>query len=260
MPTKLQVKLKVKPKSNTSNNLDDSNDIQVGNKTPLKDIKQDDIQVGNTTVNDNTVNDNTVNDSELQKTKSSKNKRATNITDKYTKECLIEQFNIHKQYILARINASKKCGVSFRLPSIPEDITENIIKFIIINKEHDSSCIWSSKGDLLSEKFGVIECKSFTSDGPLSFTPTSDWNVIYFLDAKNWLKETFVLYKINLKRTSEKWKKIMVNKTQTFNDQCLQGRRPRLNWKNIHSQLGSECEQIFEGTFESIFTSDKKKE
>jgi hypothetical protein len=52
----------------------------------------------------------------------------------------------------------------------------------------------------------------------------------------------------------------MVNKTETFNDQCLQKRRPRLNWNNLHSQLGSECQKIFEGSFESIFTSDKKKE
>ena len=171
----------------------------------------------------------------------------------YSEECLLEQFTIHKTYILARLHASKTCNINFRLPAIPEDITENIIKFIIINKENDHSCIWSNTGDLLSKKFGVIECKSFTSAGPSSFSPTSDWNVIYFLDARNWLNDKFILYKINLAKTSDKWKNIKVNKFQTFNDQCIEKRRPRLDWKSIYSQLNSECIKVFEGGLESIF-------
>jgi hypothetical protein len=43
-------------------------------------------------------------------------------------------------------------------------------------------------------KRGFQECKCFTSDGPLSFTPSSNWDVIYFLDARDWLNDNFILY------------------------------------------------------------------
>ena len=52
------------------------------------------------------------------------------------------------------------------MPSIPEDISENLIKFMI-HKYGDISSNWSCKtGDLLSSIEGKQECKCFTSDGP----------------------------------------------------------------------------------------------
>ena len=149
----------------------------------------------------------------------------------------------------------KKFGVEIRLPSIPEDISENIVKYIIQNKLNDKTSSWDCKrGDLESKNEGKQECKCFTSTGPLSFTPSSEWDVIYFLDAQKWLSDSFVLYRIPLKRTSTEWQKIKVNKKQTFEDQCKQGRRPRMNWKILEPQVASHCTKVYEGTFEDIFT------
>ena len=174
-------------------------------------------------------------------------------TDTYTKDVLLELFELHKHYIESRMVAGKKLGIKFRLPSIPEDISENIIKFII-HKLGDTTSTWECKGDLLSKKEGVQECKTFTSDGPLSFSPSSDWDVIYFLDARKWLNNNFVLYKINLKKSSDIWKGIKVKKTQTFDDQAKQGRRPRIGWNLLYPQVAEHTEKVFEGTFEDIFT------
>ncbi len=176
-----------------------------------------------------------------------------NVIDNYTVDVLQTQYNLHKNYVTGRIASLKGLGIKARLPSIPEDITENIIKFII-HKNGDTSSSWNCKGDLYSTKEGVQECKCFTSDGPLSFSPTSDWNVIYFMDAQHWLEDKFVVYRINLKKSSEEWKKIKVNGLQTFDDQAKQGRRPHISWKLLEPQVSSHCEKIFDGTFQEIIT------
>lgn len=173
--------------------------------------------------------------------------------DSYGRDVLKTQYRLHKDYVVGRIKSSSELGIKIRLPSIPEDISENIVKFILY-KLGDTTCSWDcKKGDLISSKEGKIECKCFTSDGPCSFTPSSDWNVIYFLDARNWLNDEFVLYRVPLSRTSKEWKSIKVNKKQTFEDQCTQGRRPRLTWVELHNQLSQFCDKKYNGRFDDIF-------
>jgi len=171
--------------------------------------------------------------------------------DNYTSEILKKQYYLHKNYVLSR----KDILIKIRLPSIPEDISENIIKFII-HKNGDLTSTWNCvSGDLFSHLEGKQECKCFTSDGPLSFTPSSEWDSIYFLDARNWLNESesMILYKVSLKKSSEEWKNIKVNKNQTFDDQCKQGRRPRISWDSLYPQVSDYVEKIYSGTFEEIF-------
>lgn len=181
--------------------------------------------------------------------------------DTYTKDLLKEQYGLHKAYVNGRINTTKKIGVKVRLPCIPEDISENIVKFILHNKLKDTTSRWDcKKGDLQSKKEGKQECKCFTSDGPPSFTPSSDWDVIYFLDARNWLNDKFILYRVLLKRTSSEWKNIKVSKTQTFEDQTKQGRRPRITWESLQPQISSYCNKVYDGTFDDIFNPLEVKE
>ena len=181
--------------------------------------------------------------------------------DTYTEELLKKQYALHKSYVKGRIETTKEIGVKVRLPSIPEDISENIVKFILQNKLNDKTSRWDcKKGDLQSEKEGKQECKCFTSDGPPSFTPSSDWDVIYFLDARNWLNDKFILYRVLLKRTSSEWKKIKVSKTQTFEDQTSQGRRPRITWESLQPQISSYCNKVYAGTFDDIFNPLEVKE
>lgn len=181
------------------------------------------------------------------------------MTDTYTKELLKEQYALHKSYVNGRIETTQKIGVKVRFPSIPEDISENIVKQII-HKLHDKTSTWDcKKGDLHSKKEGKQEVKCFTSNGPCSFTPTSNWDILYFLDARNWLTDKFILYRIPLKRTSTEWKNIKVNKTQTFEDQSKQGRRPRISWDSLQPQIINNCNKIYEGNFEDIFIHEVKE-
>lgn len=184
-----------------------------------------------------------------------------NTSRRYTVELLKDQYTLHTQYVKERIQTTDRVDIKIRLPSIPEDITENMIKYILHNKLNDITSEWNCKiGDLHSLIEGVQECKCFTSDGPISFTPSSNWNVIYFLDARNWLNNKFILYKVDLTHNSNIWNYIKVNKKQTFRDQANQGRRPRVTWKLLHPQIINHCNKIFEGTFEDIFVSNKKIE
>ena len=176
------------------------------------------------------------------------------IKDTYTEDLLKQQYILHKSYVIRRTNTTKNTGVTVRLPSIPEDISENIVKQIIRNKLNDKTSSWDcKKGDLYSQKEGKQECKCFTSNGPISFTPSSEWDIIYFLDARLWLNNKFILYRIPLKRTSIEWRNIKVNKSQTFENQIKQTRRPRITWISLYPQIKLYCNKIYEGTFDDIF-------
>lgn len=181
---------------------------------------------------------------------------ATSLVDRYTKEILKQRFYQHKRYVVDTMNIIETTGLPIRLPVTPEDISENIVK-LLIHKNGDTTSKWAkpikgATGDLFSDREGTQEIKCFTSDGPLSFGPTERWNVIYFLDARNWITDRFILYRIPLTNTSTEWKALRMSLTQSFEDQANEKRRPRLNWNNIHKQLGPICERIFEGTFEEI--------
>jgi hypothetical protein len=171
--------------------------------------------------------------------------------DEYNINLLFEQYNLHKNYVIKRKETMNNLKIKFRLPSIPEDISENIIKFIL-QKNNDNS-IWNCQsGDLYSNINGKQECKCFTSTGPISFTPSSDWDEIYFLDATDWMNDHFVLYKVKLKKNSTEWNNIKINKKQNFKNQCKQGRRPRITWKELYKQIKMYSNIIFDGNIYNI--------
>ncbi len=155
-------------------------------------------------------------------------------------------------------------GLRIRHQNTPEDITENITKFIIRKYENDNTCIWCKgvdkkhglTGDLYSDKYDKttqIEVKSFTSIGPSQFGPDKKFGVLYFLDLRKWLQNEIILWKVNLNYLSDEFKKIKVNKKQTMEEQMLEGRRPHISWDNIYPQITAFCDKIYEGTFENIF-------
>ena len=152
-------------------------------------------------------------------------------------------------------------GLPIRHANPPEDITENIAKFIIQNYDNDPSVKWAKsigkKGDIYSEKYPEDmqpEVKAFTSDGPSSFGPVKKFGVIYFLDLRGWMSDSFILWKVHVTNDSPEWKNMKMNKTQTHEDQCDEGKRPRISWDNIYNQLGDLCVKIYDGTFDNIFT------
>jgi len=173
--------------------------------------------------------------------------------DVYTPDALRYFYQLHKQYVLSVDEGEKLYKTKIRRPNMPEHISENIIKFIIQNKIGDKTATWNCKGDLFSEREGKQECKCFTSDGPPSFTPTSNWDVIYFLDARKWVDDSFVLYRVGLKQASPEWRAIKVNKETTFGEHADGTRRPRITWEALYPQIASHCTKVFEGSFEDIF-------
>jgi len=192
------------------------------------------------------------------------------LNDNYDETILIERYtNFRNMYISDE--RLIKMGMRIRHQNTPEDITENIAKFIIRNYENDISCVWCKGvdkkhglvGDLYSEKYGKIapiEVKSFTSNGPSQFGPTKRFSVLYFLDLRNWLNDNIILWKVNLNYMSSEFKNIKVNKKQTMEQQIFQGRRPHINWDNIYNQISDFCEKIYEGTFENIFVNLHQQE
>lgn len=174
--------------------------------------------------------------------------------DLYTHEILNIRYRNFKNFVKDTNEIKNKYKINIRLPCFPEDISENIIKFII-HKNGDKSSNWNCKsGDLISTKEGIQECKCFSSDAPISFSPTPKWDVIYFLDGREWLEnDKFKLFKVDLKPNSNEWKNIKFNKNETFEDQISKNRRPRINWNSLEKNLGKNCIKIFDGTFDEIF-------
>jgi hypothetical protein len=182
------------------------------------------------------------------------------IDDKYTKDILVQRFNMYKQSYLS-VNEFKKIGIPIRQQNPPEDITENMAKFIIRKYDNDPNCVWTKclklKGDLYSPKYDnnyQPEVKAFTSNGPSQFGPNKKFGVLYFLDLRETLdKNKIIMWKVKLTSDSPEFKNIKMSKSQTHQDQCEQGRRPHISWDKIYPQIKEHCEKIYEGTFEDIF-------
>ena len=204
-------------------------------------------------INETDVHETDVKEIDVQEEKGIETGENFPMDDTYTEDILRMRYTLHTNYVRESMEISKQTGIHFRLPCIPEDISENLIKFAL-HRTHDPTSRWNTKksGDLFSLREGKQECKCFTSAGPISFTPSSDWDVIYFLDATQWIEDHFVLYRVPLRMSSPEWKAIKINKTQTYADQSAQGRRPRIGWSYLYPQLGGHCEKIAEGPFEHL--------
>ena len=147
-----------------------------------------------------------------------------------------------------------------RAPNFPEGISENIIKYYIINVEN-KRCINADVGDLCKIEEGCIskiEVKCFTSTGPTSFGPTEDWDELYFLDALNFNKNMYKIYKISMKNTDRRFQNMKVNKKETYRDQCIVGKRPRLGFDMLKKQLEKydEFELVFDGSYSSLIKNE----
>ena len=187
--------------------------------------------------------------------------------DKYTSDVLRIRYKMYRSNYIETREIIKKTGLPIRHQNPPEDVTENIVKFIINNYDNDTSCKWAKSikqksmtinGDLWSENYPIDsppEVKAFTSNGPSSFGPTKKFGIIYFLDMRQWLNDTFILWKLNVTNESPEWRNIRINKNQTLEEQCKQGRRPHISWDNIQSQIPEKCVRVYYGNFEGIFTN-----
>jgi hypothetical protein len=180
------------------------------------------------------------------------------IEDPITEDWLRRRFISVRNYVVETIELSTEVGGIIRLPNIPEDLTENICKFIVRNILGNDTCVWCKgvglPGDLHSESEKVMETKSFTSDGPCSFGPKKKFDTIYFLDLRSWLTNEIVLYRVSLSNESSIWKELKMNKNETFDKIAKDGKRPHISWEKILGQLTPDSyKEVYRGTFERIF-------
>ena len=180
------------------------------------------------------------------------------MTDNYTEDILRTRFNTFKTEVATTKAIRDTTGMPIRCQNPPEDITENVVKFAIRNFEGDAHCEWAKclgrKGDLVSGSLQK-EVKAFMSPGPSSFGPRKVFDAIYFLDMRNLMDDRLEVWKVNLTHESPEWKNMKMNATETFADQCAQGRRPHIPWDSILPQIRDHCTLLYSGAFEGIFTA-----
>jgi len=144
-----------------------------------------------------------------------------------------------------------------RSPNFPSEISENIVKFAIRKRYNICPCWDTDSGDL-SLFDNKLEVKAYSSDGPSSFGPSEDWNILYFIDCRNYTRKHFKIYEIKLSNLNPIFNSVMVNKKQTFKNQCDEGRRPRLCFSKLRDylintgQYMNHCNTIFEGTIDML--------
>lgn len=168
---------------------------------------------------------------------------------------LLQQYTAHYHYVCTLNNVLSKKKI--RHTNFPSEISENIVKFVFY-RTYGIMPTWDTDSGDLQCGHMSIEVKAFSSIGPTSFGPTEKWDRIYFLDATRFYHSFFRVYECKLKNTSPLWQQLRMNETETYGDQCRQGRRPRLCFQEISRQLGPDhCRLIFEDTFNETFF-DKK--
>ena len=169
-----------------------------------------------------------------------------------TKDILFEYFEKHLNYHRDIELLDKKYGCSTRLNGLNENISENIIKFIL--HKNNMNCNNSSIGDLIDYKNNIkYECKCYTSKGPISFGPTEKWDKLCLLDGLDWTNKKFKLYLINLKNDDVDWKKIKITKNNTYEDICKTGKRPHVSIDVLMKQINIKyIKLLFEGNLTDI--------
>ena len=152
------------------------------------------------------------------------NDNLKNLTDKVTINILINDVNEHirhSKYINERNNYLGNKHKLWRHDNFPSHISENICKFAIYKKYGIMPTWNTSKGDLqiiIDDSVIQIEVKGFMSDGPSSFGPTENWDLLFFVDCKNFENKEFKVYEINLSNTNDIWKNIKIKGTDFNTD------------------------------------------
>lgn len=131
-----------------------------------------------------------------------------------------------------------------RKPNFPESISEAICRILFQGK-------YLKGGDMKLKDGRRVEIKAFSSKGPTSFGPTEKWDILLFLDFTK--EPDFKIYKCPLSSESKEWNSIKINKTQTFEYQKRQSRRPRISFKQLQEQV--TFAEIFQGNIMDVLNN-----
>ncbi len=157
-------------------------------------------------------------------------------------------------------NLSYSGQKKIRLPNFPSEVSEQIVR-LILEKRDGSPITWKPKtGDLADSAGRKLEVKCFSSSGPSSFGPTTQWQKLYFLDATRAADLHFKCYEINLTR-DQFAPLVKINESETFEMQCHRNVRPHIKFAKLAPQLTDEqLKLIFDGELGSLLDSPLKSE
>lgn len=137
--------------------------------------------------------------------------------DKSHKEILKEMFLNFLNYTNNILYYKTKYNINTRFPNIPESISEGLI-CLILNEAGIDVIPNNKSGDLMKITGEKIECKCFTSNGPISFGPTETWSTICFLDARGYRNDYIELYYLEASSNSNQIQNICINKNELFKE------------------------------------------
>lgn len=143
-----------------------------------------------------------------------------------------------------------------RRPNFPEGLSESIASYVL-SKYYSRNISKAPTGDLIDHDTKMkYEIKCFSSDGPSSFGPNESWDSLIFVDFTDYENENFAVYEFPYKNTSEEMKNIVLNKSknETFYQQCIIGKRPRICFEEFCKQNNNKSKliTIFKGNINSI--------
>ena len=157
------------------------------------------------------------------------------------------------------VKYQKKKGFGTRHTNLSETFTENLVKWHMRKEDPSVVCCRQTKspgGDLRSSIRGRIECKSFTSEGPMSFGPKESFDFLVFLDLIDlFLCNRVRIWYLPLSNTSERWRSICMSSKnsdtpKTFGELATNGLRPHIRFNQLKPQVEDIIEKVFEGTLE----------
>ena len=138
-----------------------------------------------------------------------------------------------------------------RNENFPSDISENIAKFAVFKKYGIMPCWDTKKGDVIISKKSLskqLEIKGFMSSGPSSFGPKEEWDILYFVDARDIYNKIFKVYEVKMTNKDDIFRNIKISKTENYGMIADGGKRPRGCFETIFKpQLGNYCKLIFDG-------------
>lgn len=99
-----------------------------------------------------------------------------------------------------------------------------------------------------------IEVKGFSSNGPTSFGPSETWDILYFVNCKNYINKKFKVYEIKLSNKDNKFRNIKLTSTNTYGEIADLNQRGRLRatFSKFKSELGNKCKKIFCGHIDEL--------
>lgn len=133
---------------------------------------------------------------------------------------------------------------NIRNHNFPSEISENIVKFVLL-KIYGIMPHWNTKkGDLVivigqTSTPIQLEVKGFMSNAPSSFGPKEDWHAIYFVDAQDHLNGNFKVYECRLSNKSPEFRNIVLSGFD-FDDSCHE----QLTFDDVKNKTVKELKEM----------------